>query len=498
MATAAIVALRRRQEMDGGAETAEPLLVGDGALRRLVRVQATFRGARSRRKVQQQQRWHAGASSGVVRMVPVRAAARVIRESAVRRHGNRALLLYIVFLMLFAAMLLHGSNQEGAFMLKDGVKRRLGAVKTKDGRTYSECLTLEDIGYWVPAAAASLTSVSDSELSSMNSLSPEQMAALVAGGSMPPSPSGLGAAPAPPGGRPAATTNLTGNLVTGAKTMLLTADDGSVYLPPIGLVMQYNRIVPTLQIRTRRRRVSYGGCGSAGGGDGWLRTCWYDDDDASPWVGSVTNTTYVQSNGAFGFDWPLGFPPMPPGLQNTRWLALMQDGWLGDRTLDVEVSMIFLNTNTNLIGMATLTWTMHLSGAITSEVRKLAITLSWDRYYIRCVDTELLGRGVSYMAAHQLRRSPLAQADESQCAVVDVPAAAERARAAPLELVGADQGVARPRPVLVPPTPDGANTGLVRAQLRRQDTGAVTEIRRRDARWRALPHHRGDGCPDNR
>jgi hypothetical protein len=131
-----------------------------------------------------------------------------------------------------------------------------------------------------------------------------------------------------------------------------------------------------VQVRTRRRRVSPDGCGSAGGGDRWLRTCWHEDEDASAFVGNVSRQRYTPSHGFFNFDWPLGFPPVPQGLLLQRWLVLMQDGWLSDRTLDIEISLILLNTNLNLVCMATLLWDLDLSGAITPTLTVFAVPLS--------------------------------------------------------------------------------------------------------------------------
>jgi hypothetical protein len=277
MATAAVVAVRRRQgpstpPASGGAAAA----VDDDTLRRLIRVQATFRGARTRRQQQllllrpscaagglAATDAHAGGDSGggggggTMVMVPVRTAARVIRTCAERRRGNWILLCYALFLLAFAAMLLDVTSQKAAYLLKDSVKKRLGAVQTKDGRTYSECHTLEDIGYWIPAAAEALTAISEKQLGAMSSLNGAEMEALVAGNAVP-APAQV---PPPPlasaigGGDAAAAANHTGqaaadfNIVTGAQTLLRTAADGTIYLPAEGLVMQYNRAVPTLQVR---------------------------------------------------------------------------------------------------------------------------------------------------------------------------------------------------------------------------------------------------------
>ena len=74
MATAAVVAVRRRHEAEqaAGGGPASPLLADDRTVRRLVGVQALFRGHRWRRLAPAAR--HLASGDGKIKMVPVRTA----------------------------------------------------------------------------------------------------------------------------------------------------------------------------------------------------------------------------------------------------------------------------------------------------------------------------------------------------------------------------------------------------------------------------------------
>ena len=92
MATAAVVAVRRRHEAEeeAGKSLTSPLLEDDHTIRRLVGVQALFRGHRWRRLAPASR--HLASGDGKIKMVPVRTA---VGGTVIKRPSPERAQIYI-------------------------------------------------------------------------------------------------------------------------------------------------------------------------------------------------------------------------------------------------------------------------------------------------------------------------------------------------------------------------------------------------------------------
>jgi hypothetical protein len=373
MATAVIISRRRRRQQ----QLSEGLSREEMAATTL---QAAFRGYRVR------------TSSGTLReiartnnaatiVIPVRTAARVLREGERRRTGCVRLGLYVAYLAVFAAALLTTSDRQNTYGVRSGIVQRLESIRSPDGDTFRELHTLDAIGEWIPAAALALRS------------EPRGGAGTDAAASA----GGPGA-----GGRP------TSETLDAARNALNVAPDGTRYLPNYGLVSLYNRPVPYLLVSMRRRQMdedgSCSGVSRAPGVAQWVRPCWHREENTSDWIGVETGRAYVwdANTEAFTARFTLGFPPLPcvlclttpPALpacwcvcpeyagarrwteELLRWEEMLSDGFLSHRTLDITVVLVLINGNANTLCTAEISWKVQPTGLITNEMHVVAIPMT--------------------------------------------------------------------------------------------------------------------------
>ena len=317
MATAVIVARRRRrrrQHPPGGGEE-EPLSDQEVAI---IVIQAAFRGFRVR--TGETLREISDEATDVV-LIPVRTAARVLREGERRRTGCIRLIVYLCYLWVFAFMLLMVSDRESTFGLRSGIMRRLAAVKTADGEGFDELKTLEAIAEWVPSAAL--------ELRDDAPAAPGRAAAAAGAGAGAgaPAPAAPAPAPAAPAPAPAAGGGAGTGAVAAAQAAVARRTDGNIVLPDYGFVNLYNRPIPNIMVTMRRRETYDYGCAMAdddkvsseqrqrvsGGSDKWINKCWGKMEDKADWSGEVSGETYSWDEHRRGFTakFTLGFPPFP-------------------------------------------------------------------------------------------------------------------------------------------------------------------------------------------
>ena len=148
MATAVIISRRRRQQQLSEGLSREEMAA--------TTLQAAFRGYRVRSSGTLRE--IARTNNAAVIVIPVRTAARVLREGERRRTGCVRLGLYVAYLAVFAAALLTTSDRQNTYGVRSGIVQRLESIRSPDGDTFRELHTLDAIGEWIPAAALALRS----------------------------------------------------------------------------------------------------------------------------------------------------------------------------------------------------------------------------------------------------------------------------------------------------------------------------------------------------
>ena len=340
MASAITVAVRRRQRRQLPGLSEEDCAA--------VAVQAAFRGFKARSLDPAQEK----SGTRTAPLIPVRTAARVLREGRQRRVGCIRLIVFIFYLWVYAAMLLTVFDRQNSFELRTTLQRRLEGVTTPDGKGFAACDTLDDVAAWVPAAALALRDdggVARAAAANRTVAARAQLPTAAAAGN--------------------------------ASTPLLgVGEGGELFVPDIGLVALYNRPLPSLMVTMRRREATAGGnsCQATGGADAWIRTCWGSDEDRAPFVGALSGQQHVWEPTAAGFStaFTLGFPPVPFEQERARWEGLVADGWLDDRTLDVKLSLILVNANANLVCFGELLWVVSPTGLLSPSLSVVAVPLS--------------------------------------------------------------------------------------------------------------------------
>jgi hypothetical protein len=387
MATAVIIARRRRQPA-----LCDGLSDEDVAAQML---QAAFRGYRVR--VSPLLREISDEATEVV-LVPVRTAARVLREGERRRTGCIRLVLYLCYLWVFAFALLTTVDRKNSFEMRSGIVQRLESITTPDGEGFRELQTLDAIGAWIPAAVLGLRDGSSSSAAAdaaaaAGAAAAAAAAAALASGSAAGAASGAGGdsagtpgagagagAGAASGGLPGGPGGAATNVALGA---LGVAADGSLYLPNYGLISLYNRPVPYLLVMMRRREVDEGGsCGGKGrspGTEQWLRPCWHEtNEDQRDWTGEQSGQVYKwdEDSEAFTTRFTLGFPPIPVASELALWEEKLADGFLSHRTLDVSIALVLINGNENLLCTVEIKWQLRTTGLIAPSLVAVAIPMS--------------------------------------------------------------------------------------------------------------------------
>ena len=325
MAAVAIMMVRRRQELEDAAH----LSVEERAA---ITLQAAFRGMKYRQaapaaaglRIDGSFRKHVAGGKTTVVMIPVRQAARVLREGRDRRVGCIRLALYIFYMWIVAFLILSVGDRSHAFELREAVVRRLASIKTAHDKDYEHLGTIDDIAEWIPAAAIALRN------------DPHEW-----------------------------------EDVAGADGAL---EQG--YVPSYGLFNSYNRPIPTLLVTMRRRETSMEGCDDTkiGGVEDWIRPCWGETEDTANWEGPHSGKAYTwdPAEESFVVRFSLGYPPVPQETELAMWDSKVLDGFLSDRTLDTTVTLILANGNNNLLCSAKIKWDVRNTGLIESHLEAVA------------------------------------------------------------------------------------------------------------------------------
>ena len=287
-------------------------------------VQAAFRGMQNRQTSAEPSPYRT-----TVVVIPVRQAARMLRERRDRRTGCIRLLLYIIYIWVVTLMILSLTDRPSSFQLREAVVRRLSSIKTgQHAKDYEHLVSIDDIAEWIPAAAVALR---DDPHGWEDATSPEE--ALAQG-----------------------------------------------YLPSYGLFQMYNRPIPTLLVTMRRRETSWEGCGTKiGGAEDWIRPCWGDTEDTASWEGAHSGSTYTWDPDAESFvvRFSLGYPPVPQETELAMWDSSLLDGFLSDRTLDVTVTLIVVNGNNDLLCSAKIRWNFQNTGFIGTQLDVVAFPTTY-------------------------------------------------------------------------------------------------------------------------
>ena len=323
MAAVVMMMVRRRQQLeDAAAFTVEE--------RAAITLQAAFRGMKYRQAAP------GGGTSGstfrkpapggktTVVMIPVRQAARVLREGRDRRAGCIRLLLYIVYMWIVAFLILSVGDRSHAYQLREAVVHRLASIETEHEKNYEHLGTLDDVAEWIPTAATRLRN------------------------------------------DPHAWEDVT------------SADEAREqgYIPSYGLFNLYNRPIPTLLVTMRRRQTAWDGCDTKIGGAGdWIRPCWGDTEDTASWEGPHSGRMYHwdPAEKSFVVRFSLGYPPVPQETELEMWDSKVLDGFLSDRTLDVTVTLVLANGNNNLLCSAKIRWDVRSTGLIEPHLEVVSI-----------------------------------------------------------------------------------------------------------------------------